>query len=230
MHLNAGGVAGAHQKIQSPNPGRPGTVPVSSAELWDALRSAQHGTKRMQEATNILTPAVLKRLFPVTWARCQAGSGVTHDGMYYVGVNEGWSIDLAACGRMPVPLQPAAAEGSSTVVGSSAASSSSSSAASTKAEEQEEGEAEDGEVPASAAISAPMSASGSSSSRSGKDQELVDHYHEGARWAWPFTAGGDSVAHVAAFGKSLLYELARAELEQGGGAPYRGTAGASQNY
>lgn len=205
------GVLGA----ASPRTGSAGPGMMSQSELWDSLRNAQLGQKRIQEALHgqgMLTPAVLAKVFPLTWARSQAGSGARFAGAYAVGIGEGHTVDIKACMLEP-PTTASAAAAASAVSSSSSSSSGASSSRSPSAEqdqEHEEGEAEEDPLPREA------------------NDEDVYRDHDGARWCWPFTSG-DSVAHVAGFGKSLIWELARAEVNSSG-APYRGAEGINTIY
>ena len=223
----SGTSASMHSSPSPPTP-RPGGPALSTAELWEIVQKSQSGQRRLSEGQVQLSPSVLQSLFPLTWERCQAGSGATFDGVYAVGVNEGHTVDIKACIRGPPTRTPkaAAATSSSTMSlasSSSTAPSSSSSNSKTakREEEQEEGEAEEDDPPAP--TPAPLADKDDSSS----DPDPTYRDHEGARWCWPFTSG-DHVTHVAAFGKSLIWELARAEV--GGPAPYRGADGINVIY
>lgn len=200
----SGTSASMHSSPSPPTPRLHGSgAPLTTAELWEIVQKSQSGQKRLSEAQVQLSPSVLKNLFPLTWARCQAGSGSTFDGVYAVGVNEGHTVDIKACMREPPTHTP----------GATSSSSSNSSKKAIREEEQEEGEAEEDNPP----------------SADDEDSSDPDVYrdHPGARWCWPFTSG-DHVVHVAALGKSLIWELARAEV--GGAAPYRGAEGINVIY
>jgi len=205
----------------TPRPGV-GAAALSTAELWEIVQKSQSGQRRLSEGQVQLSPSVLKSLFPLTWARCQAGSGATFDGVYAVGVNEGHTVDIKACMQEPPPHVSTVASSSSALTppSSSAPSSSASGSKTTKREEeQEEGEAEEDDPP-------PPAPAANNEDSSDPD---VYHDHDGARWCWPFTSG-DHVVHVAAFGKSLIWELARAEVEADGAVAYRGADGINVIY
>ena len=193
----ASGTSASMHSTPSPPTPRPGVgaAAISTAELWEIVQKSQSGQRRLSEGQVQLSPSVLKSLFPLTWARCQAGSGATFDGVYAVGVNEGHTVDIKACMQEPPPHMYTVASSSSALTppSSSAPSSSASGSKTTKREEeQEEGEAEEDDPPPPAPAA------------DDEDLSRPDMYrdHDGARWCWPFTSG-DHVVHVVRSGQEF---------------------------
>lgn len=230
----------------SPNAHHP-SINMSQSELLDSFRNSQVGQRRLQEALSMpgmLSPSLLAKLFPLTWGRCMTGSGARYEGVWAVGVGEGHGVDIKACARdLPAREARRAAAAAGKFAELSAASGSGSASGSVsppiKQEEHEEGEAEED----------PDQNQDRDQDENENDYTIdlddtdgVYKDHEGARWCWPFVSG-DSAAHVAGFGKSLIWELARAELGAGSSSsekgaptggersgPYRGAEGVNTVY
>lgn len=131
----------------SPSPGRP---TPSVHDVWDVARNIAHSAKRFNEGHAALSPAILSRLFPLTWARSSRSS---------LSLSDGHDVYPELCAK---PAPP--------------------------------------------------------------DTTPLDD--EEAAWCWPPTSG-EHIVHLIGFAKSLIWELARAELPD---APYKGAAGVNTQY
>lgn len=160
-----------------------------------------------------------------------AGSGAKYGGVWAVAVSEGHTVDLKACMMERPPRIPKRRTATSATTPLASGS-----VLPDQTQEHEEGEAD--EEPDNTIEDDNDNRNGDDDGN--YDDDTVYRDHEGARWCWPFMSG-DSAAHVAGFGKSLIWELARAELDPGsssgptsgagaGGAMYRGAEGVNTVY